>query len=71
MMALSDLIIRQAKAAEKDYNLPDADGLGLVVTSTGGKARSRFSARRTIRAIWTSIRLPKASLMRPRYRSGM
>jgi len=37
MMALSDLIIRQAKAAKKDYNLPDADGLSLVVTSTGGK----------------------------------
>jgi hypothetical protein len=45
MMALSDLIIRQAKAAEKDYNLPDADGLGLVVTATGGNAAFRSLRR--------------------------
>jgi hypothetical protein len=37
-MALSDLTVRQAKAAEKAYSLPDADGLGLVVTPAGGKS---------------------------------
>ncbi len=30
-MALSDLTVRQAKAAEKTYGIPDTDGLGLVV----------------------------------------
>jgi len=30
MMALSDLTVRQAKAAEKIYSLPDTDSLGLV-----------------------------------------
>lgn len=38
MMALSDLTVRQAKAADKTYNLPDTDGLGLVVAPTGGKS---------------------------------
>lgn len=38
MMALSDLAVRQAKAAEKTYSIPETDGLGLVVTSTGGKS---------------------------------
>ncbi|MFA7579950.1 MAG: integrase arm-type DNA-binding domain-containing protein [Castellaniella sp.] len=37
-MALSDLTVRQARAARKTYNLPDTDGLGLVVTPTGGKS---------------------------------
>jgi len=37
-MALSDLTVRQAKAAEKTYGIPDIDGLGLVVTPTGGKS---------------------------------
>lgn len=38
MMALSDLTVRQAKAAKKTYSLPDTDGLGLVVAPTGGKS---------------------------------
>ncbi|KSD37231.1 integrase [Pseudomonas aeruginosa] len=38
MMTLSDLTVRQAKAAEKAYSIPDTDGLGLVVTPTGGKS---------------------------------
>ena len=29
-MTLSDLTVRQAKAADKAYNLPDTDGLGPV-----------------------------------------
>ena len=37
MMALSDLTVRQAKAADKAYSLPDTDGLG-VVAPTGGKS---------------------------------
>ena len=37
-MALSDLTVRQAKAADKAYSLPDTDGLGLVVAPTGGKS---------------------------------
>ena len=38
-MTLSDLTVRQAKAAEKTYSIPDTDdGLGLVVAPTGGKA---------------------------------
>lgn len=35
---LSDLIIRQAKATGVAYTLPDADGLGLVVSPVGGKS---------------------------------
>jgi hypothetical protein len=38
MMGLSDLTVRQAKAAKKTYNIPDTDGLGLVVTPAGGKS---------------------------------
>ena len=38
MMALSDLTVRQAKAADKAYSLPDTDGLGLVVAPSGGKS---------------------------------
>ncbi|GHH50608.1 hypothetical protein GCM10009090_11670 [[Pseudomonas] boreopolis] len=38
MMAISDLTVRQAKAADKTYSLPDTDGLGLVVAPTGGKS---------------------------------
>lgn len=38
MMALSDLAVRQAKAADKTYSIPETDGLGLVVTPTGGKS---------------------------------
>ncbi|KAA5629565.1 tyrosine-type recombinase/integrase [Pseudomonas aeruginosa] len=38
MMALSDLIVRQAKTTGKLYNLPDLDGLGLVVSPVGGKS---------------------------------
>ena len=37
-MALSDLVVRQAKATGKDYTLPDIDGLSLAVTATGGKS---------------------------------
>ncbi|WP_458729770.1 tyrosine-type recombinase/integrase [Pseudomonas brenneri] len=37
-MSLSDLTVRQAKAADKSYSLPDTDGLGLVVAPTGGKS---------------------------------
>jgi len=32
-MALSDLIVRQAKAADKDYTLGDVDGLSLHIRS--------------------------------------
>ncbi|MBY2956649.1 DUF4102 domain-containing protein [Achromobacter pulmonis] len=38
MMALSDLTVRQAKAADKTYSIPDTDGLGLVVAPTSGKS---------------------------------
>jgi hypothetical protein len=37
-MALSDLTVRQAKAAKKTYSLRDTDGLGPVVAPTGGKS---------------------------------
>lgn len=37
-MALSDLTVRQAKAAKKTYSIPDTDGLGLVVAPSGGKS---------------------------------
>jgi len=37
-MSLSDLIIRQTKAADVLYTLPDGDGLGLAVAPTGRKA---------------------------------
>lgn len=37
-MALSDLVVRQAKAPGKAYTLPDIDGLSLAVTATGSKS---------------------------------
>ncbi|TWC59645.1 hypothetical protein FBY10_1308 [Pseudomonas sp. SJZ103] len=37
MMAFSDLTVRQAKAAEKTYSIPETDGLGLMVTPTGSR----------------------------------
>jgi len=37
-MSLSDLMVRQAKAADTRYTLPDGDGLGLVVRLTGDKS---------------------------------
>ena len=36
-MALTDTVIRQAKAKEKDYKLSDAKGLYVLVTKTGSK----------------------------------
>ena len=36
-MALSDLVVRQAKATGKAYTLPDLDGLSLAVTAAGGR----------------------------------
>lgn len=37
-MALSDLVVRQAKAVGKDYTLRDTDGLCLAVSAKGSKA---------------------------------
>ena len=37
-MALSDLVVRQAKATGKAYTLPDIDGLSLAVTASGSKS---------------------------------
>lgn len=37
-MALSDWVVRQAKATGKDYTLHDSDGLSLAVTATGSKS---------------------------------
>ena len=37
-MALTDVAVRQAKAADKDYTLPDFDGLTLAVSATGTKS---------------------------------
>lgn len=37
-MALSDLVVRQAKATGKAYTLPDMDGLCLAVTAAGNKS---------------------------------
>jgi integrase len=37
-MALSDLVVRQAKATGKAYTLPDIDGLSLAVTPAGNKS---------------------------------
>jgi len=37
-MALSDLTVWQAKAAEKSYSIPVTNGLGLAVAPTGGKS---------------------------------
>ena len=37
-MALSDLVVRQAKAAGKAYTLPDIDGLSLAVSPAGNKS---------------------------------
>lgn len=37
-MALTDMMVRQAKATGQDYTLPDFDGLSLAVTAKGGKS---------------------------------
>ena len=37
-MALSDLVVRQAKATGTAYTLPDFDGLSLAVTAEGNKS---------------------------------
>ncbi|HCF1528809.1 TPA: tyrosine-type recombinase/integrase [Pseudomonas aeruginosa] len=37
-MALTDMMVRQAKATGKDYTLPDFDGLSLAVSANGGKS---------------------------------
>lgn len=37
-MALSDLVVRQAKTTGKSYTLPDTDGMGLAVSRIGGKS---------------------------------
>ncbi|MGH8417876.1 MAG: tyrosine-type recombinase/integrase [Pseudomonas sp.] len=37
-MALSDLVVRQAKTTGKAYTLNDLDGLSLAVSPTGGKS---------------------------------
>lgn len=37
-MALTDMVVRQAKATGKDYTLPDFDGLSLAVSDCGTKA---------------------------------
>ncbi len=37
-MALSDLVVRQAKNTGKSYTLNDIDGLSLAVSPTGGKS---------------------------------
>ncbi|PMR78730.1 tyrosine-type recombinase/integrase [Billgrantia endophytica] len=37
-MALTDMVVRQAKATGKDYTLPDFDGLSLAVSATGTKS---------------------------------
>lgn len=37
-MALSDLVVKQAKTTGKAYTLPDIDGLSLAVTPAGGKS---------------------------------
>ena len=42
MMTLSDLTVRQAKAAEKTYSIPDTDGLGLVVVVMAGFLAIKF-----------------------------
>jgi len=43
-MALSDLIIRQAKAANKKYTLPDTDGPGTANQTIDGGRRFRLTA---------------------------
>ncbi|GHD62868.1 Arm DNA-binding domain-containing protein [Jeongeupia chitinilytica] len=37
-MALTELQCQKAKPKERDYALPDTDGLFLLVRSTGGKS---------------------------------
>ena len=37
-MALSDLVVKQAKTTEKAYTLPDIDGLSLAVSPAGNKS---------------------------------
>lgn len=37
-MALSDMVVRQAKATGNDYTLPDFDGLSLAVAAAGTKS---------------------------------
>ena len=55
-MAITDIKVRNAKSAEKNYKLFDGDGLFLLVTTKGGKCwrfKYRFDGKEKLLALET------------------
>ncbi len=73
-MALTDMVVRQAKATGKDYTLPDFDGLSLAVSDCGTKAwHFRYTwlgqQKRMSLGIYPEISLREARELRDQARS--
>jgi integrase len=65
-MALTDMQVKTAKAKDKDYKLTDAEGLFLLVASSGGKRwrfKYRFGGKEKLLALGT---YPDVSLVEAR-----
>lgn len=73
-MALTDMVVRQAKATGKDYTLPDFDGLSLAVSDGGTKTwHFRYTwlgkQKRMSLGIYPGISLREARELRDQARS--
>lgn len=73
-MALSDLVVRQAKAVGKDYTLRDTDGLCLAVSAKGSKAwHFRYSWMKSTQAHFaghlSEVSLREARILRDEARA--
>lgn len=73
-MALTDMVVRQAKATGKDYTLPDFDGLSLAVSDCGTKTwHFRYTwlgrQKRMSLGIYPEISLREARELRDQARS--
>ena len=67
-MALSDIQLRNAKPADKDYSITDGHGLSILITTTGGKwwrFRYRFIGKPKLMSFGT---YPEVSLAEARDR---
>lgn len=75
-MALSDTAARQAKPADKNYTLPDIDGLSLYVATSGTKSwhfRFMWAGKQSRMSLGTypEISLKEARLLRDKARSSV
>lgn len=73
-MALTDVAIKKAKAAERDYKLADGKGLHLLVTASGSKLwrfKYRFAGKERKLAIgsYPDVGLKEARIARDRARN--